>query len=220
MQKFWQKISANKTPGTMPVSEEFWKKFKPGDHILEVGCAWGRIVFECLKRDFKVTGIDINSHEVNLLQKRLKEQNISTKEAKIKVSDILSSKFKEGTFSGAILLGVLAGMPIDKRIKCLKEVCRILKPDGVVYIGEFELNTSDPVYRKRYEEDMLITGEFGTLSVKDDSGEELYRTHNFSVDEISKTIIESGLTLESVTKSTFISYHGNKKPGIMIIARK
>ena len=220
IQSFWEKISVNKTPGTMPVSDNFWNNFVSGDSLLEVGCAWGRIIFECLKRDLKVVGIDINKEEIEALKNKLQEQNIPEDSAKVFEASILSSNLKNDSFSGAIMLGVLSGLPKDKRIICLKEIYRLLKNDGLVYIGEFELNSADPLFLERYENDQKITGEYGTLSVKDENGSELYQSHNFSVPEITALITESGLILETITKDTFISYHGNRKPGLMIIAKK
>lgn len=220
IQSFWEKISVNKTPGTMPISDKFWRSFVSGDSILEVGCAWGRIIFECLKRDLNVVGIDINQEEVEALKSKLQEQNISEKSAKVFEASILSSNLKNDSFNGAIMLGVLSGLPKDKRLSCLKEIFRLLKNNGLAYIGEFELNSADPIFLERYKNDQKITGEYGTLSVKDENGSELYQSHNFSVPEITALITESGLTLETITKDTFISYHGNHKPGLMIIAKK
>ncbi len=220
IQLFWKNISTGKTPGTISVSDEFWTMFKPEDKVLEVGCAWGRIVFECLKRDLKVVGIDINNNETDLLKKKLAEQNISKEFARVLESDILSTNFKDNQFQGAILLGVLAGLSENNRKKCMKEVWRILTPRGLVHIGEFELNTNDPSYLKRYKTDLKCTGEYGTLSVKDEDGKELYQSHNFSVDEITNLITKNGFVIEKFIKDTFTSYHGHKKPGMMIIARK
>lgn len=220
MQKFWEKISSGKTPGTIPVSDEFWPMLTPGDSVLEVGCAWGRIVFECLKRNFKVVGIDINKNEIDLLKEKLTEQNVPENLARVMQSDILSTDFKSNQFQGAILLGVLSAMPKNDRGNCLKEVGRVLKPGGLVYIGEFELNTKIPAYLERYEKDFKVTGEYGTLSIKDDEGQEMYRSHNFSVGEITDLITENGFMMDKLIKDTFTSYHGNRKPGLMLIARK
>ena len=70
-EKLWEEISVGKTPSTTPVSEYFWSLLPKHSTILEVGCGWGRIVFECLKRDYKVVGIDINKNEDEYLKKNL-----------------------------------------------------------------------------------------------------------------------------------------------------
>ena len=64
-EKLWEKISVGKTPSTTPIEEHFWSLLPKHSTILEVGCGWGRIVFECLKRGYNVIGIDINEKRVN-----------------------------------------------------------------------------------------------------------------------------------------------------------
>jgi len=72
----------------------------------------------------------------------------------------------------------------------------------------------------RYKNDELITKEFGTLSICDQTGKELYRTHNFIEDELTKLLKKNKFRIISISKDSFISYHGNKKPGLLIIAQK
>lgn len=82
------------------------------------------------------------------------------------------------------------------------------------------MNTSNAASKKRYENDFKITGEFGTLSVRDATGAEMYRSHNFSKIELSDLIKKSGFQIVRFNKTIFTSYHGYKKLGMTIIARK
>lgn len=219
MRDFWARFSPETTPATTSINDKFWEYFSPRNHILEVGVAWGRIVYECLKRDLRVTGIDINSREISHLEDRLKREGLGNK-AKIYVESATKMHFRTGTFDGVFLQGLLSALSLDERSKALKEVYRVLKPKGYVHISEFELNENDPKIVKRYKKDLKITGEYGTVSVTDKKGSELFRSHNFSKQELTKLV--KGVNLEPVdtTKSMFPTYKNKLKPGIMLIAQK
>jgi len=220
IQNFWKKIKANSTPGTIPVEKSFWNFFSPRDKVLEIGCAWGRIIFECYKRKLKVTGIDINKNEIIALQKKLREEQIPKRLVKAKTENILSSKLKDKSFEGAILLGLLSALAKKDRDKCLKETWRILKPNGFIHIGEFEMWPENLNFKKRYDEDFKITKEYGTISIKNDFGKELYQSHNFYLQELIDLVTKNGFKVTKTKKKTFISYHGHKKPGLTLIAQK
>lgn len=206
---FWLNIKANKTPSSVKIDNDFWKYFNPKDKILDVGCGWGRAIYECVKRNLDVVGVDINRSEI----KELKKKNL--KGAEIKCGDILKIKL-EKEFRGALLLGVLSSMPETERRLCLKKVNSLLLDRGYIHISEFE--TSDK-YKERYDNDFKITKEYGTLSVKD-NGAEVFRSHNFTKEEIFDLIKSSGFKIVKSKRAEFISYHKDKKPGIMIIAQK
>lgn len=218
-EKLWGKISTGLTPGTTPIDKNFWKLIPKKSLILEVGCGWGRIVFECLKRGFNVVGIEINKKEVDDLNKKLSQLKLSTK-VKIYNESIKSTPFKDETFSAVIMQGILSALPKESRVDGLHEIYRILKQNGYIHVAEFELITDNKKATERYENDKLITKEFGTLSVHDQYGEELYRTHNFTEKELTKLLESNNFNIISITKKTFLSYHDNKKPGLLIIAQK
>lgn len=206
---FWLNMKANQTPSSVKIDSDFWKYFNPKDKILDVGCGWGRAIYECLKRNFKVVGVDINRNET----KELKKKNL--KGAEIRRGDILKIKLKK-EFRGALLLGVLCSMPKTERKLCLKKVNSLLLGRGYIHISEFEMSRK---FKKRYDNDFKITKEYGTLSVKD-NGVEIFRSHNFAKEEISDLIKNSGFKIIKFKRAEFISYHKDKKPGIMITAQK
>lgn len=218
-EELWKKISIGQTPATTPIDENFWRLLPKKSLILEVGCGWGRIIFECLKRNFKVVGIEINKNEVDALNKKLSQLKLNTK-ANLYNEDIKSTSFKNETFSAAIMQGLLSALPKNTRNAGLREIYRVLKPEGYIHVAEFELIVDDPNAEVKYKNDELITKEFGTLSIRDRSGKELYRTHNFAEDELIKLLKKNKFKIISISKDNFTSYHGNKKPGLLIIAQK
>ncbi len=218
-EKLWEKIPVGKTPSTTPVDEHFWSLLPKHSTILEVGCGWGRIVFECLKRGYNVVGIDINKNEVESLKKKFSGIKINER-VKIFQENILSTFFKDNTFSAIIMQGILSALHKNNRNTALREIHRTLAPFGYIHIAEFEFISNDPLMQKRYRKDKIITKEWGTLSIRNGYGQELYRTHNFEENELVELIKRNKFNIISLSKSTFLSYHGNKDPGILIIAQK
>lgn len=208
----WAKIPPDKIPSSTEIDENFWSCFREGDSILEVGCGQGRFVYDCAVRGFKITGIDINKEAIELLNK-----DAYLFGAEVYYADILTAKFKE-KFDGVLLQGLLGSLDKKNRSKCLNKVKTVMEGGGYLHIAEFEISDK---FEKKYNEDFKLTGEYGTLVIRDkDNGKELCRGHNFYKEEIAELLEKAGFKIVSLKKTFFTSYHGNKKPGIMIIAQK
>src|SRR3989344_5245778 len=107
--RFWENIYIGQTPGTTPIDENFWRILPKNSLIFEVGCGWGRIIFECLKRNFRVMGIEINKNEVNALNRKLSDSKLNDR-ARIYNEDIKHTSFKNNTFSATIMQGILSAL--------------------------------------------------------------------------------------------------------------
>lgn len=212
MDNLWAKIPPAKIPSSTRIDEKFWGYFKEGDSVLEVGCGLGKFVYACAGRGLRIIGVDINKEAIELLNK-----DAYLIGAKVYYADILTTKLKE-KFKGALLQGLLSSLGKKARIKCLDKLKSVMEENGYLHIAEFEMSDK---FKKRYKEDFKLTGEYGTLSIKDkDTGGELCRSHNFYKEEIIELIEKAGFIIVSFERAFFISYHGEKKPGMMIIAQK
>ncbi len=212
MGNLWAKIPFDIIPSSTKINEEFWDYFKKNDSILEVGCGKGRLAYACVKRGLKVTGIDINRKAIELLNK-----DTYLFGTKIYYANILNVRFKE-KFKGVLLQGLLSALVKKDRIKCLNKVKLAMDNGGYLHISEFEISDK---FEKKYQENFKITGEYGTVVIRDkNNGKELCRTHNFYKKEIIELIEKAGFKIINFKRSVFISYHGGKKPGMMIIAKK
>jgi len=207
----WSKIPPEKIPSSTKVDERFWNYFQEGDSILEAGCGQGRFIYSCAINGLRIVGIDINKEAVKLLN-----EDAWLFGAEVYHGNILTTKFKE-KFKGVLLQAIISSLKPRDRIKCLSNVKSAMEKGGYLHIAEFEMNDK---YEERYKKDYKLTGEYGTLSIKDkESGKELCRSHNFFKEEMIELIENSGFEIVSFKKALFTSYHGEKKPGMMIIAK-
>jgi cyclopropane fatty-acyl-phospholipid synthase-like methyltransferase len=74
---------------------------RPGAHILDIPCGFGRHSVELAKRGFQVTGVDLSETFISTLKKKLKEEKLNIHPVH---ADVLRYNTKE-KFSGAICLG-------------------------------------------------------------------------------------------------------------------
>ncbi|MBN1376950.1 class I SAM-dependent methyltransferase [Candidatus Woesearchaeota archaeon] len=119
--------------------KNYFKKPLKELKVLDVGCKYGAFSFELAKNFKEVIGIDVNKEA--LKETKAKAENI--KNLKIKEESILKTSFKSNSFDLITMEGVLEWVGITnpdlKAIECqkkaLKECKRILKKDGIVYVG-------------------------------------------------------------------------------------
>lgn len=116
----------------------YFKDIKKID-VLDVGCRRGAFTFPLAKHCKKVTGIDIAGTIMEDTKKRAK----GIKNITIKTQSILKTEFKDNSFDLITMEGVLEWVgianrnktPIGCQIQALKECKRLLKPNGVLYVG-------------------------------------------------------------------------------------
>jgi hypothetical protein len=98
-------------------------------------------------------------------------------------------------------------------------VCRVLKSYGYLFIEEFGRTWENPVYAKRYRDDFRITGELGTITVRNEAGKILHFCHHFTNKRISDLFERFHIIDFHETKFTSY-YHRNWVKGYAILAQK
>jgi ubiquinone/menaquinone biosynthesis C-methylase UbiE len=117
------------------------------------------------------------------------------------------------------LLALLTLVSESGRSKVLNEVYRVLRPSGHLFIEEFGRTWENSVYARRYKNDLKVTGEVGTIAVRDEDGKILHFGHHFTRKELRGLL--RGFRMVSFEEGMFTSYyHKNWVKGYTILAQK
>lgn len=135
--KQWNKIFKQKGRSyTSPQNNmpKIVKIFK--DHnvkkILDLGCGAGGNLVYLAKRGFEVYGIDIAKEGIKVAKDWLKENNFHTN---LKVGNIYKKlPYNDNFFDAVISVRVLHHARIEDIRRAIKNVERVLKPNGLIFI--------------------------------------------------------------------------------------
>lgn len=143
--KYWDKVAPTKEFATPFNMELFKKHVKEDSKILDYGCGYGRTIKYLINNGYtNLTGIDFSE---KMIERAKKEESMI--EFKVVKNNILP--FKDNSFDAVLLLAVLTCVIYDDdQDKIIKEIKRVLKPEGVIYINDFLVNT-DQRNMMRYE---------------------------------------------------------------------
>lgn len=123
-------------------------RLKPGMIIIEIGPGKGSYTKALAKNilpDGKVYAIDIQQSIINRLKKRIEKEGITNIIPKI--DDAYNLSFEDESVDRVLMIACLPEIPDPIRV--LKELKRILKPDGLISLSEM---FPDPDYPRRKTE--------------------------------------------------------------------
>jgi len=122
------------------------KYFHPENRILDLGCGAGRTTIGLYKLGYHlVEGLDLSEAMIVQARRISKELNYNIT---FRVGDAACLDYEDGTFGAAVFSfnGIMQIPGRKNRIKVLKEINRILKPEGY-----FFFTTHDREGSKEYE---------------------------------------------------------------------
>jgi len=110
---------------------ELFKK-KEIKKVLDLGCGSGRHLVYLAKHGFEVYGVDIAKSGIKIAKNWLKEENLK---AKLKIGDIYKKlPYRDNFFDAIICTVTLHHNTIEKIRKAIKEIERVLKHGGLIFI--------------------------------------------------------------------------------------
>lgn len=106
------------------------------DRILDLGGGPGRYSIELAKQGYNVTLADLSERLLQQAKAYVEENNLPPIQSYDIVNAIDLSRYDDNSFDVVILFGPIYHLlDSDERNKCVSEVNRVLKQDGIVFVG-------------------------------------------------------------------------------------
>lgn len=102
------------------------KHIQKGSAILDIGCASGYSTFKLDENNYRVIGMDISDEMINLAK-------INYPELAFQQGDVNRLPFENKAFDSILAINVLEWVEVP--ISAIKELHRVLKPNGKLCIG-------------------------------------------------------------------------------------
>jgi ubiquinone/menaquinone biosynthesis C-methylase UbiE len=137
MAKQWNKIFKRKGRVSTEIQEDLPKivrlfKKKGIKNVLDLGCGSGRHLVYLAKNGFEVYGIDIADYGLKIAKDWLKKEGLK---ANIKIGSIYKRlPYEDNSFDAIVSTQTLHHEKIKNIRKLIKEIERILKPNGLIFI--------------------------------------------------------------------------------------
>ena len=140
---YWTELPAKKIIGqNAEPNTELFERLSPHTHILDLGCGNGSVSEVLSAHGYHVTGVDLNTEAIRAGQNR-------NSAVTYLVGDVLKGlPFEDASFDAVVLSFVLVNIiPQAEREKAVRELRRVLKPGGYVWVNE---GTASEEYALRY----------------------------------------------------------------------
>lgn len=156
---YWNQVSGTKQFTTPFQAEEFERYVGKDSAILDVGCGYGRTLNELHQLGYcHLAGIDFSGGMIRRGKEQFPYLDLRTMETE-------RIDLPDGSVDAVILFAVLTCIQSDSGQKNLiREICRVLKPGGILYVNDFLLN-EDERNQKRYAKYAPIYGTYGVFEL-------------------------------------------------------
>lgn len=206
-EEYWDSVSGQKEFTTPFQEEEFSKYVKRDSYILDIGCGYGRTLDELYHNGYhNLIGIDFSSGMIERGKKQFPYLDLRVKkDTKIDLPD--------ASVDAVILFAVLTCMRTnEEQEQLLSEIKRVLKPQGILYVNDFLLNT-DERNLLRYEKYKETYGVYGVFELSEGA---VCRHHN---ETWIKQLLKDFLEVE-YSRLTFTTMNGHKSNGFYFIGKQ
>ena len=204
---YWDRVAREKK-FTIPVSMELFNE-RLGDDaaILDLGCGYGRVLYELKASGFlNLAGVDLSEKMIEIAK-----ANLPGVDLKVNTGSEIS--YGDGCFDAVIITAVLTCIPDDDEQKRLiAEIERVLKPGGIVYIYDFLIN-EDQRNLERYDKYKQKYGKYGVFELDD-----AVTLRHHALEWISE--LTSVFTELSFEEKTFATMHSHESRGFCFVGKR
>lgn len=205
-EEYWNSVSEKKEFTTPFLLEPFSNYVKRDQVILDVGCGYGRTLDELYHNGYRnLIGIDFSKGMIERGKRQFPYLDLQVKEdAPIALAD--------ASIDAVILFSVLTCIRTNQeQEELIQEIKRILKPQGILYVNDFLLNT-DERNLERYQKYKEIYGVYGVFELPEGA---VCRHHDEKwIRHLLQDFSEQEYSL--VTKTTM---NGNQSNGFYFIGQ-
>ncbi|MDE6675409.1 MAG: class I SAM-dependent methyltransferase [Acetatifactor sp.] len=204
--EYWNSVSEQKEFTTPFQAEQFAKYVKKDSVILDVGCGYGRTLDELYHNDYhNLIGIDFSNGMIERGKQQFPYLDLRVKtDTKIALPD--------ASVDAVILFAVLTCIRTnEEQEQLLSEIKRVMKPQGILYVNDFLLNT-DERNLSRYEKYKDVYGIYGVFELPEGA---VCRHHDITW---IKQLLNDFAELE-YEDLTFTTMNGHKSNGFYFIGK-
>lgn len=156
-EKYWDSVSETKEFPTPFQIDQYQELVKEDNKILDIGCGYGRTLNELYQKGYKnLFGVDFSQGMIDRGLKQFPYLNL-----KKNIKNTLP--FSDNSFDSVILIAVLTCIyDSHSQENLISEIKRVLKPDGVLYINDYLINSDERnlTRYKNFEEKYSTYGVF------------------------------------------------------------
>jgi len=219
----WMKFEGNKIPSSLELDPIIFHYLKNNFKIMDIGCGFGRTVFELYKRGYKnIYGIDVNESGIEFAKTRARKLRLNPL-PNLSVCNAVSLNFPNHTFDFVICQAFWTTIVAKgERNKIIKEIGRVSKKAGILYVADFGQTWDHPHYKQAYYKGIEKQYEIGTFEAFDKkTGEFKYLAHHYTKEELEELLEEGGFKSPDYYKQNiFTTQSGNQVKGHVLLAVK
>lgn len=205
-EEYWNRVSEKKEFTTPFQAEEFSKYVKKDDCILDVGCGYGRTLDELYQNGYRnLMGIDFSTGMIERGKQQFPYLDL-------RVKDNAEISLPDASIDAVILFAVLTCIRTnEEQEQLLTEIKRVLKPQGILYVNDFLLNT-DERNLTRYAKYKETYGIYGVFELPEGA---VCRHHDERwIKQLLKDFSE-----QEYSHLTFTTMNGNQSNGFYFIGQ-
>lgn len=205
--EYWNSVSETKT-FTLPFSGELFSRYvKKDSAVVDVGCGYGRVLKILREEGYKdLTGYDFSPQMIERGRRECPDIRFEVMEAgKIPQED--------ESADAVILFAVLTCIvPDEEQEALIREIRRVLKPDGILYVNDYLLGTDERNLQRysRFEKEL---GVYGAFALPEGA---LCRHHT---EEHIRELFR-GFDTKEYEHIVFTTMNGHQSPGFTYIGQK
>lgn len=205
--QYWDQAADEKKFTTPFQAEAFERLVGPQDQILDVGCGYGRTLHELSQAGYRnLMGMDFSS-------KMIARGHAEFPALDLRVQESAKIDLPNESVDAVILFAVLTCIRSNEAQRALlAEIRRVLRPNGILYVNDFLLNT-DERNQARYDQFAAQYGVYGVFELPEGA---VCRHH----DEQWIHALLADFETVNYEHLTFTTMNGHTSNGFYFLGRK